>query len=276
MAETPCCGPVPWGIWGMSGSTRGGAWGADAAGADRRHHQHHLCHHRSLAGGGDAAAADHRPDDAGIGPALDQRLPAEAGSVERARRGQGLEPHERVQGSGKLGPLCRFHRRRDRLESGAGRRADRQDVSAAGGEPLGDRARDRLFGAPGLEAPVARVCSAHADARRADHELSAQPVADAVPGRATPHGDDRAEIPLLFLLRHLFRRREEEGPARGDRADAGAARHLLGLLLRERPLSSGLAHHRHAALRERHQPASSCSRSATWPSSRWRATRCAT
>ena len=43
-------------------------------------------------------------------------------------------------------------------QSGARRRADRQDVSAAGGEPLGDRARDRLFGAPGLEAPVARVC----------------------------------------------------------------------------------------------------------------------
>ena len=43
-------------------------------------------------------------------------------------------------------------------EAGARRRADRQDVSAAGGEPLGDRARDRLFGAPGLEAPAAGVC----------------------------------------------------------------------------------------------------------------------
>ena len=100
--------------------------------------------------------------------------------------------------------------------------------------------------------------AAHADARRDDHQLSAQPVADAVPGRGPPDADDRAEGALVFLLRHLFRRREEEGPARGARAVAGAARHLLGLLFRERTLSAGLAHRRHAALLERRTTASSC------------------
>ena len=246
-------------LWGMSGSTRRGrVVGRMRRALIRRHHQHRVCRHRSVAGGCDAAVAHDRPDDAGIGAALDQRLSAEARSVERARRGQGLEPDVRVQGSGKRGPLYRLHRRRDRLQSRARRRADRQDVSAAGGEPLGDRARDRLFGASGLEAPAARLCAPHADPRRDDHGLSAQPVADPVPGRGPPDADDRAKDALVFLLRHLFRRREEEGPARGARAVAGAARHLLGLLFRQRTLPAGLAHRRHAALRRTTTTASRC------------------
>ena len=139
-------------------------------------------------------------------------------------------------------------RRRHRVQSRQGRRADRENVSARRRASLGDRARDRLLRAmPDWRTLLQRIAERMPARARDDRAISRRQAADARPGADREGRDLGREGARPDPAREVFLQAQDRDRAR---ADARSARHAVGLFLRDRQLPPALAHRADAALDE--------------------------